>query len=67
MTNTVEWSPEYEDKAEEAMLEVVGNVGVEVQNYEAKRIRVLHRLMTDKDMSLDEAKEHEDYQKLLEE
>ena len=37
--HTVEWNPEHDDEAEEAMLEVVGKTGVEVDSKTASKIR----------------------------
>lgn len=61
----IHWSPDDQSAAREVMEDVVGETNIEVDNKEAKRIRVLYGLMTDAGLSLDEAKEHEDYQELL--
>jgi len=37
--HTVEWSPKHDEEAEEAMLDVVGEVGVEVDKQTAKEVR----------------------------
>jgi hypothetical protein len=37
--HTVEWNPEQPDKADQAMRDVVGEVGVEVDNDTAEQVR----------------------------
>ena len=48
-SHTVEWNPEHEDKAEEAMLEVVGEVGVEVDAETASKIQERYQELTKAD------------------
>ena len=48
--HTVEWNPEHEPEAEEAMLEVVGEIGVEVDGETASQIREEYqKLIEDKE------------------
>ena len=44
--HTVKWQPEHEEEAEKAMLEVVGEVGVEVDRETASEIREHYRELT---------------------
>ena len=45
----VEWNPEHEEEAEEAMIEVVGEIGVEVDRETASEIRERYRDLPDSD------------------
>ena len=45
--HTVEWNPEHEEEAEETMLEVVGEVGVEVDSETANQIREEYQNLTE--------------------
>ena len=45
--HTVEWNPEHEAEAEEAMLEVVGEIGIEVDRETATEIREEYQNLTE--------------------
>ena len=45
--HTVEWNPEHEAEAERAMLEFVGEVGVEVDRETASKIREEYQKLTE--------------------
>ena len=47
--HTVEWNPEREEEAEKAMMEVVGEIGVEVDSGTASEIRERYQELTDSD------------------
>ena len=46
-THTVEWNPEHEEEAEKAMLEVVGEIGVEIDRETASEIKEEYQKLTE--------------------
>ena len=49
-SHVIEWTPDHEEEAEKAMLEVVGEIGIEVDRETANEIREKYQNLTeDKD------------------